>query len=96
MWGVLVLASLVGLFLGLAVSALVQNWAAAAAVLLPCFVVMIALGGWFWPLPRMNSPLQTGLPRPCRRGGRSRDCSCSRPASTQPDARIATGDWEPG
>ena len=58
MWGMLVLTSLVGLFLGLAVSASVRNLAAAAAVLIVCFGAMIALGGWIWPMPTMNSPLR--------------------------------------
>ena len=36
----------------------VRNWAAAAAVLLICFMAMIALGGWIWPLPQMSLPAQ--------------------------------------
>ena len=58
MWGVLVMTSLVGLFLGLAVSTPVRNWAAAASVLLICFVAMIAFGGWIRPLPKMSPPVQ--------------------------------------
>jgi pSer/pThr/pTyr-binding forkhead associated (FHA) protein len=58
MWGVLVLTSLVGLFLGLAVSTLVRSWAATAAVLLIGFAAMIALGGWIFPLPKMSLPVQ--------------------------------------
>jgi pSer/pThr/pTyr-binding forkhead associated (FHA) protein len=57
-WGVLVMASLVGLLLGLAVSALVPDRATTAAVLLICFVPMVALGGRLWPLPSMSPPLQ--------------------------------------
>jgi hypothetical protein len=58
MWGVLVMTSLVGFFLGLVVSNPVRNSAAAASVLLICFVAMIALGGWIWPLPKMSAPVQ--------------------------------------
>jgi pSer/pThr/pTyr-binding forkhead associated (FHA) protein len=58
MWGVLVLAATVGLLLGLVVTALVPNWATAAAVLLVCFVPMIALGGFLWPLPGLIPPIR--------------------------------------
>jgi pSer/pThr/pTyr-binding forkhead associated (FHA) protein len=58
MWCVLVMTSLVGLLLGLAVSAPLQNWAVAAAVLLIGFAAMTALGGYLQPLPKMNSPLR--------------------------------------
>jgi hypothetical protein len=55
---VLVMTSLVSLFLGLAVSALVRNWAAVAAVLLIGFAVAVALGGWIFPLAKMTLPEQ--------------------------------------
>jgi pSer/pThr/pTyr-binding forkhead associated (FHA) protein len=55
---VAVVASLVGLFLGLFVSALVPNWTTAAGVLLACLVPMIVLGGRIWPLPRMFPPVR--------------------------------------
>jgi pSer/pThr/pTyr-binding forkhead associated (FHA) protein len=58
MWGVLVMTSLIGFFLGLAVSNPVRNRAAAISVLLICFVAMIALGGWIWPLSKMSAPVQ--------------------------------------
>jgi len=58
MWGVLLLASLVGLFFGLVVSSLIPNWTTAAAVLLVCFVPMIALGGWLWPLSGKSPPIR--------------------------------------
>ena len=58
MWGLLVLASLVGFFLGLAVSNPVRNSMAAASVLLICFAAMFAFGGWMWPLPQMRPPVQ--------------------------------------
>jgi len=56
MWSVLFLASLIGLLLGLVVSAVVPNWAGAAILLLIGFVPMVALGGWFRPLPEITSP----------------------------------------
>ena len=74
MWGVLVMASLVGLFFGLVVSSLIPNWTTAAAVLLGCFVPMIALGGWLWPLPGKNLPIRTG------RGGNAVTVGVRRPA----------------
>jgi pSer/pThr/pTyr-binding forkhead associated (FHA) protein len=58
MWGVLVMTSLVGFFLGLAVSNPVRDRMAAISVVLICFVAMFALGGWVWPLPRMSAPVQ--------------------------------------
>ncbi len=58
MWGVLVMTSLVGFFLALAVSNRARNRAAAFSVVLICFVTMIALGGWIRPLPQMNPPVQ--------------------------------------
>jgi len=57
-WGVLVMASLVGLLLGLVVTSLVRNRRAAVAVLLVCFVSMTALGGWIWRLPGMIPPIR--------------------------------------
>ena len=58
MWGVLVMTSLVGFFLGLLVSNPVRNSAAATSVLLICFAAMTALSGWIWPLPKMSAPVQ--------------------------------------
>jgi pSer/pThr/pTyr-binding forkhead associated (FHA) protein len=58
MWGVLVMTSLVGFFLGLVASNPVRNKAAAASVLLICFVAMTALSGWIRPLWKMNPPVQ--------------------------------------
>jgi pSer/pThr/pTyr-binding forkhead associated (FHA) protein len=58
MWGVLLLASLVGLFLGLAVAALVPNRSAAAGIVGACFLTMVVLGGCLWPLPKMNAAIQ--------------------------------------
>jgi pSer/pThr/pTyr-binding forkhead associated (FHA) protein len=51
-------ASLVGLFLGFLVPALVRNRATAAGVLAACVVLMIVLGGRVWPLPRMFPPVR--------------------------------------
>jgi pSer/pThr/pTyr-binding forkhead associated (FHA) protein len=58
MWGVMVMASLVGLFLGLVVNSLSQVWMATPLVLLLCFAPMIALGGRLWPLPELSSPIR--------------------------------------
>jgi len=58
MWGMVVMASLVGLLFAIAVSALLQNRATAAAVLLACLVPMVALGGCFWRLPGMSAPVR--------------------------------------
>jgi hypothetical protein len=54
-WGMLVMASLVGLLLGLFVATFIRT-AARPAVLLMGFSLMIALGGWAWPLPGMSPP----------------------------------------
>ena len=54
MWGILVIASVVGLFLGLLVTALSRTWTTAALVLALSFLPMIALGGPFLRIPRMN------------------------------------------
>jgi hypothetical protein len=54
----MVLASLVGLFLGLVVNSLSRNWTATPLVLLLCFAPMIALGGRLWPLPELSLPLR--------------------------------------
>ena len=59
MGGVVALTSLVGLFLGLAVSGTVRNLAAAASVLLTAFLAMLALGGSIWTLPEMTSPTRS-------------------------------------
>jgi pSer/pThr/pTyr-binding forkhead associated (FHA) protein len=58
MWVVLVLASLVGLFIGLVVSTLIPNWPTAAAVMAGLFVLMVALGGRLWPLQAMGAPVR--------------------------------------
>lgn len=58
MWGVLVLASTVGLLLGLVLTARVRDWSTAAAALLICFVPLIALGGLLWPLPGLIPPIR--------------------------------------
>jgi hypothetical protein len=57
MWGLLVLASVVGLLFGLVVLSLNRSWTIAAAVLLVCFVPMIALGGCFLRLTGMSPPI---------------------------------------
>jgi pSer/pThr/pTyr-binding forkhead associated (FHA) protein len=58
MLGILVLASAVGLSLGLFVFSISPKptWGAGALVL--AFAMMVAAGGWFWPLPGANWVLQ--------------------------------------
>ena len=64
-WGVLLLASLVGLFFGLVVSSLSPNWTTAAAVLLVCLRCPWShpSGGWLWRLPlgNMSLPIRISL-----------------------------------
>ena len=54
MFGFLILASMVGLSIGLVLSRLARSRTIAATALLICFLAMIALGGWMWPLPELN------------------------------------------
>ena len=56
--GVLTMTSLVGLFLGLAVSARARHLVSVSSVLVLCIVAMLAFGGWVRPLPNMTLPLQ--------------------------------------
>jgi pSer/pThr/pTyr-binding forkhead associated (FHA) protein len=56
MAGVLVMDSLVGLLFGLLISSVARSWQAMAGVLIGCFALMTALGGWLWP------PAGNGLP----------------------------------
>jgi pSer/pThr/pTyr-binding forkhead associated (FHA) protein len=58
MWGILVMASTIGLLLGLVVSALAKTWQTVAVILVLTFVPMAALGGRFWPLSGSNLPLR--------------------------------------
>jgi pSer/pThr/pTyr-binding forkhead associated (FHA) protein len=58
LWGMLVLASLVGLLLGLVVASFQPDWKRVAAISLLSFIPMIALGGRIWPLPRMSLPVR--------------------------------------
>jgi pSer/pThr/pTyr-binding forkhead associated (FHA) protein len=58
MLGVLILSSLVGLSLGLAIASWVRNRVAVASLLQLCFLAMIVFGGWIWPLPKMIMPAQ--------------------------------------
>jgi pSer/pThr/pTyr-binding forkhead associated (FHA) protein len=57
MWGMLAMASTVGLLLGLLVSTAVKTWQNAALVLLGCFALMVTLGGWLWPLSGRSLPV---------------------------------------
>jgi pSer/pThr/pTyr-binding forkhead associated (FHA) protein len=58
MWALLVLASIVGLMLGLLVSAWLRNWRAVALILIMIFVLMAALGGRFLPLSGRSLPIR--------------------------------------
>jgi pSer/pThr/pTyr-binding forkhead associated (FHA) protein len=58
MWGVLTMASTVGLLLGLLVATAVKSWQTVALVLAGCFALMAAFGGWFWPLSARSLPVR--------------------------------------
>jgi pSer/pThr/pTyr-binding forkhead associated (FHA) protein len=57
MWGMLVMASLVGLLLGYIATAFVPK-AGRKVFLLACFSLMLALGGRIWPVHQMSSPFR--------------------------------------
>ena len=57
MWGLMLLASVVGLLLGLIVTAFSRTWITTPLVLLVCFAPMIAAGGRLWPLPELSPPI---------------------------------------
>jgi hypothetical protein len=59
MFGVLVLASMVGLLLGLVVFTLLRPPAMAAIVLLACFLAMAALSGGIRPMPAPSPIVRT-------------------------------------
>ncbi len=56
MAAILVMASLVGLLLGLLISAVARSWQVTAAVSIGVFALMTALGGWLWPLSGRGLP----------------------------------------
>jgi pSer/pThr/pTyr-binding forkhead associated (FHA) protein len=58
MWGILVMASTVGLLLGLVVSTLATTWQNVAVILVLTFVPMFTLAGWFWLLPNRPLPVR--------------------------------------
>jgi hypothetical protein len=55
---VVLMAALIGMFLGLVVALLAAKPAIVAAVLLTVFIVMAVLGGRFWPLPGMSPAMR--------------------------------------
>ena len=57
MWCVMAIASAVCVVLGLLLSTAIKSWQTVAAAAVGCFVLMTALGGWFWSLPRSGPPL---------------------------------------
>ncbi len=61
MWAAMVIASAVCLMLGLLLSTVVKGWQGVAPALLGCFVVLTALGGWFWPLARSGPPVNWAM-----------------------------------
>ena len=61
MWGVLMIASAVCLLVGLLISTVVKNWQSAALASLGCLALMMALGGWFWALPRSGAPVSWAM-----------------------------------
>ena len=67
MYFVVLMAALIGLFLGFVVELLAPKPPITAAVLLAIFIVMAGLGGQFWPLPGMSSPMRVAAcPSPAR------------------------------
>jgi pSer/pThr/pTyr-binding forkhead associated (FHA) protein len=61
MAAVLVMDSLVGLLLGLLISTVARSWQAVAVVLVGCFALMTALGGWLWPLAGKGLPANIAM-----------------------------------
>ena len=57
MWAAMVIASAVCLLLGLLLSTVVKGWQGAALGSLGCFLILTALGGWFWPMARSGPPV---------------------------------------
>jgi pSer/pThr/pTyr-binding forkhead associated (FHA) protein len=56
MAGLLVIASLTGMLLGLLISSVARSWQVVAVVLIGGFAFMIALGGWVWPIAGKGLP----------------------------------------
>src|SRR5262249_25995543 len=56
-WGLMVMASTVGLLLGLLISIVIPGWQNLALTLIGCFALMAALGGWLWPLAGKSLPV---------------------------------------
>jgi hypothetical protein len=57
MWCVMAIASAVCVLLGLLLSTAIRSWQVVAAAVVGCLVLMTALGGWFWSLPRSGPPV---------------------------------------
>jgi pSer/pThr/pTyr-binding forkhead associated (FHA) protein len=56
MAGLLVIASLTGMLLGLLISSVARSWQVVAVVLIGGFALTIALGGWLWPIAGKGLP----------------------------------------
>jgi hypothetical protein len=61
MWGLMVMASSVGLLFGLIVTAVSRTWIATSLVLLSSFLSMLVLGGWLWPAPAPSVPIRFAM-----------------------------------
>ena len=57
MWCVMAIACAVCVLLGLLLSTMIRSWQIVAAAVIGCFVLMTALGGWFWSPPRAGPPV---------------------------------------
>jgi pSer/pThr/pTyr-binding forkhead associated (FHA) protein len=57
LWGIFMLASTVGLLLGLLIGTVLTPWQRLAPALLGCLALMTVLGGWFWPLAGKSLPV---------------------------------------
>jgi pSer/pThr/pTyr-binding forkhead associated (FHA) protein len=61
MWCVMAIVSAVCLLLGLLLSTAIKSWQVVAVGAVGCLVLMTALGGWFWPLPRSGPPVNWAM-----------------------------------
>jgi ABC-2 type transporter len=57
MWCMMAIACAVCVLLGLLLSTAIRSWQIVAVAAVGSFVLMTALGGWFWSLPRSDPPL---------------------------------------
>jgi len=96
-WGLMVMASAVGLLFGLIVSAFSRTWITTPLVLLLCFAPMIVLGGWLWPAPAPSLPIRvamSAMPSRWAFEGLLLLESDSHPPPTTPEESDATGNQD--